>query len=196
MSKIRPLPFFQRPLILASKSPRRRQLLTEAGFQFTVQTKDVNEDFPASMDAEAVPTFLAEQKAQACREFLFDEAILLSADTVVAKGNRIYNKPTDRADAVRMITELMDGWHRVITGVCLMDHQEKIAFSSVSEVKLERLSDEELAYYVDHFQPYDKAGSYGIQEWIGWCKISEIRGSYANIVGLPIHRVYEALRTF
>ncbi|MEM6318168.1 MAG: Maf family protein [Bacteroidota bacterium] len=183
-------------IILASKSPRRRQLLSEAGFQFEVRTKDVEENYPKRLSPSRVPIFLAEKKAVACQDFLADDSIILAADTIVAKGRAIYEKPKDRADAVRILSELSGQWHRVITGVCLLSKQKKVSFSGIAKVKMMPLSVEEIDFYVDTYQPYDKAGAYAIQEWIGLCKISEIRGTYANIMGLPVDLVYRYLQEF
>lgn len=186
----------QRPLILASKSPRRSQLLTEAGFTFEVRTKEVAENYAKKLKAKAVPLFLAEKKATACQDFLQKGSIILAADTIVTKGKKIYEKPKDRKDAVRILKKLSGSWHQVITGVCLLSLEKKVSFIGVSKVKLEKLSAAEIDFYVDHFQPYDKAGAYAIQEWIGLCKISKIKGTYANIMGLPVDLVYRHLEAF
>lgn len=181
------------PLILASKSPRRSQLLAEAGFKFKIKTKEVKEDYPNHLLPEEVPLFLAEKKAFACQDFLKKKQILITADTVVTKGKHIYEKPKDKADAFRILKKLSGKWHKVITGVCLLSKKKKISFIGVSKVKLEPLSKAEIAYYVEEFQPYDKAGAYAIQEWIGLCKISKIEGTYSNIMGLPVDLVYKHL---
>ncbi len=184
------------PLILASKSPRRSQLLTEAGFTFKVKTKDVKEDYPTHLSPKEVPLFLAEKKAFACQEFLKKKQILIAADTIVAKGKNIYEKPRDKADAFRILKKLSGKWHQVITGVCLLSKKKKLSFIGVSKVKLEPLSKAEMKYYVEEFQPYDKAGAYAIQEWIGLCKISKIEGTYSNIMGLPVDLAYKHLKKF
>lgn len=183
-------------LILASKSPRRSQLLTEAGFQFEIKTKDVEENYPNHLTPQQVPLFLAEKKAKACQNFLKKGKIILAADTIVAKGKNIYEKPTDKKDAERILTKLSGKWHEVITGVCLLSKKEKVSFIGVSKVKLEKLSATEIDYYIEKFQPYDKAGAYAIQEWIGLCKIAKIKGTYSNIMGLPVDLVYKYLQTF
>jgi len=182
------------PIILASKSPRRSQLLSEAGFKFKVKTKEVEENYPSHLSPEEVPLFLAEKKAFACQDFLKKKQILIAADTVVTKGKNIYEKPKDKADAVRILKKLSGKWHKVITGVCLLSKKKKVSFIGVSKVKLEPLSAAEIDYYIDEFQPYDKAGAYAIQEWIGLCKISEIKGTYSNIMGLPVDLVYRHLK--
>ncbi len=183
-------------LILASKSPRRSQLLTEAGFQFEIKTKDVEEIYPNQLTPQQVPLFLAEKKAKACKDFLKKGKIILAADTIVTKGNNIYEKPTDKKDAERILTKLSGKWHAVITGVCLLSKKKKVSFIGVSKVKLEKLSATEIDYYIEKFQPYDKAGAYAIQEWIGLCKISKIKGTYSNIMGLPVDLVYRYLQAF
>jgi len=183
-------------LILASKSPRRSQLLTEAGFQFDIKTKDVEENYPNHLTPQQVPLFLAEKKAKACKDFLKKGSIILAADTIVAKGKNIYEKPKDKKDAERILTKLSGKWHEVLTGVCLLSKKKKVSFIGVSKVKLEKLSAVEIDYYIEQFQPYDKAGAYAIQEWIGLCKISKIKGTYSNIMGLPVDLVYQHLQTF
>ncbi|MFK7981315.1 MAG: Maf family nucleotide pyrophosphatase [Saprospiraceae bacterium] len=183
-------------LILASKSPRRSQLLGEAGFQFKVKTKNVKEDYPSHLTPHQVPLFLAEKKATACQTFLKKNKIILAADTIVAKGKNIYEKPTDKKDAERILTKLSGKWHEVITGVCLLSKKKKVSFIGVSKVKLEKLTATEIDYYIEKFQPYDKAGAYAIQEWIGLCKISKIKGTYSNIMGLPVDLVYRHLQAF
>ena len=184
------------PIILASKSPRRSQLLAEAGFRFKVKTKEVKENYPAHLRPKEVPLFLAEKKAMACQDFLKKKQVLIAADTIVAKGKNIYEKPKDKADAIRILKKLSGKWHKVITGVCLLSKKKKISFIGVSKVKLEPISKAEMEYYIKEFQPYDKAGAYAIQEWIGLCKISKIEGTYSNIMGLPVDLVYKHLKKF
>ena len=185
-----------RPLILASKSPRRSQLLSEAGFQFTIQTKDTEESYPSDLPAAAVPPFLAEKKAMACESFIKEQEIIIAADTIVILEGVIYEKPKDDADAFRILQALSGKMHEVITGVCLLGKEQKITFSGHAKVFFEAISDEEIRYYIDTFQPFDKAGAYAIQEWLGLCKISKIEGTYANIMGLPVDLVYRNLLRF
>jgi len=184
------------PLILASKSPRRSQLLREAGFTFEIRTKEVPEDYPVHLNPKKVPVFLAEKKAQSCREFLKKDHILLAADTIVYRGKNIYEKPKDKGDAKRILNNLSGKTHRVITGVCLLSTHKKISFAGISKVKFEKLSPEEIDFYISNYRPYDKAGAYAIQEWIGLCKISKIKGTYSNIMGLPVDLVYRHLSAF
>lgn len=183
-------------IILASKSPRRSQLLREAGFTFEIKTTEVEENYPAELSPRLVPEFLARKKAHASTHFLKEDEILLAADSIVILQNTIYEKPKDRADAVRILQRLSGNMHEVITGVCLKSLQQERCFSGHSNVYFEELSDEEIDYYIDTYQPFDKAGSYGIQEWLGLCKIRKIEGTYANIMGLPVDLVYKELKHF
>ena len=181
-------------LILASKSPRRSHLLTQAGIPFRIRTKEVEEDYPEQLAVREVAPYLARKKAMACADFLEnDQQILLTADSVVILNNKIYGKPTDREDAIKIIGELSGSMHTVITGVCLKSTQREEVFSGISDVYFRELSQEEIIYYVDTHQPFDKAGAYAIQEWIGLCKIYRIDGTYDNIMGLPVDLVYEKL---
>ena len=185
-----------RPLILASKSPRRSQLLREAGFAFTVQAFDVDESFPATMPVADVAPWLAEQKAQAAAHLLQDQEIILAADSVVILDDIIYNKPADYADAFRMLRLLSGRQHTVITGVCLLARERQRTLAGVTQVWFAELSDAEIDYYIRTCQPFDKAGSYGAQDWIGHCKITRIEGTFQNVMGLPVDLVYRALREF
>lgn len=187
---------FSRPLILASKSPRRAQLLQEAGFDFQIATFDVNEDFASDTPVEAVAEQLAIRKAEAARHLCVDGAVVLSADSVVILDGEIFNKPADYAEAYRMIEALSGRQHTVVTGVCLLGAEKTVSFSSQTQVWFAPLSPEEMDYYIQTCKPYDKAGAYGVQEWIGHCKITRIEGTYTNVMGLPVDRVYAALREF
>lgn len=188
---------FDKKIILASKSPRRSQLLTQAGFLFTVKTKEVEEDFPADMPADDVAPYLAEKKALACADFLeTEDEILLSADSVVILDEKIYGKPVDFEDAAQILRELSGRVHRVITGVCFLSKTKKRVFSEVAHVHFQPLSEEEIKFYVEAYQPYDKAGAYAVQEWIGLCKVSKIEGTFSNIMGLPMESVFRELEAF
>jgi septum formation protein len=181
-------------IILASKSPRRKTLLEQAGFTIEIKTKEVEEDYPDDLPAAQVAPFLAEKKATACADFLETENdILLTADSVVILNEVIYGKPTDYEDAFKILRNLSGNMHEVITGVCLLSKQKKRIFSGLSKVYFQPLTDEEIHYYISTCQPYDKAGAYAIQEWIGLCKISKIEGTYSNIMGLPMEDVYREL---
>ncbi|HRG34085.1 MAG TPA: Maf family protein [Saprospiraceae bacterium] len=186
----------RRKLILASSSPRRKQLLEEAGFWFDVRPIDIDETFPNDMALESVASYIAEKKANAAQNFIQENEILLTADSVVVLGDKIFNKPLDFNDAYRMLAHLSGKTHIVYTGVCLRDQKQELIFTGKSKVSFRELNDSEVRWYINKYKPYDKAGSYAVQEWIGLCKISDIEGSYANIMGLPTDLVYEALRNF
>ena len=188
--------FQKRPLILASKSPRRSQLLAEAGFVFSVKTFDTDESWPAEMPLAEVAQFLAEKKARAAAHLILGDEIIIAADTTVLLDDEILNKPADFEEAFSMIRRLSGRMHRVVTGVCLLGRERETSFSEESKVFFDELSDAEIGYYIDRCQPFDKAGAYGVQEWIGHCKISRIEGTYANVMGLPVHRIYRELCHF
>lgn len=185
-----------RPLILASKSPRRSQLLREAGFEFSVQTFDTEEDFDPEMPPEAVAPMLAQRKARAGAHLIIDREIILAADSTVIIDGLILNKPEDYDDAFRMIRLLSGRQHTVVTGVCLLGKERETVFTGHTKVWFDPLTDEEIDYYLRTCQPYDKAGAYGAQEWIGHCKISRMEGSYPNVMGLPVDMVYKYLQEF
>jgi septum formation protein len=185
-----------RPLVLASKSPRRAQLLQEAGFEFTVHTHEVNEDFSPETPVEEVAEQLAIRKAEAASEFITDREIILSADSVVILNGRIYNKPADYDEAFQMIRALSGHQHTVVTGVCLLAREKMVSFSGITKVWFAPLTDAEIDYYIRTCKPFDKAGAYGVQEWIGHCKIQRIEGTYTNVMGLPVDLVYDALKQF
>jgi septum formation protein len=185
-----------RPLILASKSPRRSQLLREAGFEFTVQAFDVDESFSADMPPAEVAPWLAEKKADAAAHLIVDQEIVLSADSVVILEDQIFNKPADHAEAFAMIRALSGKQHTVVTGVCLLAKERKKVMAGVTKVWFAPLTDAEIHYYIDTCVPFDKAGSYGAQDWIGHCKITRIEGTFQNVMGLPVDLVYAALAEF
>ncbi len=183
-------------LILASASPRRHQLMRDAGFHFSVRLKHTEEVWPSELEAEKVPEYLACLKADAFRGELQPDELLITADTVVCLGSRILGKPDGREDAIRMLRELSGNSHTVVTGVCLTTAERRKTFSAYTDVYFKPLSDEEIIYYVDHYRPFDKAGAYGIQEWIGCIGICRIDGSFYNVMGLPVQQLYEALKQF
>jgi septum formation protein len=181
-------------LILASNSPRRQQLLRELGFEFTVQVRPTDESFPATLAPADVPTFLAKQKAA---QFLPDFAPpqrVLCADTIVVVENEILNKPTDAAEAREMLQKLSGRTHEVITGVCLLTQAGFQTASDTARVRFRDLTNDEINFYIERYRPYDKAGAYGIQEWIGMVGIDRIEGSFYTIMGLPLHVVYAMLK--
>ncbi|MEP7196244.1 MAG: Maf family protein [Saprospiraceae bacterium] len=186
----------QRKIILASGSPRRKSLLEEAGFWFDVHPLDVDESFDSAQSVESVAEYLANKKADMATHLILGDEIILTADSVVVLDNKIYNKPVDFQDAYRILAHLSGKKHTVYTGVCLMDKHKRFSFTGKSEVYMRELNDAEVRWYINQYKPYDKAGSYAVQEWIGLCKISAIEGSYANIMGLPTDLVYEGLRNF
>ncbi|TNE80951.1 MAG: septum formation protein Maf [Bacteroidetes bacterium] len=182
------------PFSLASKSPRRQELLKTAGFDFQVRTKEVDESFPETMPAGEVPVYLAQKKARA---FALEPAeIIVTGDTVVAIGDSILNKPEDAADAKRMLRLLSGTEHQVITGVCIRNAQKEKLFSAVTQVRFKELSDAEIDFYISAYKPYDKAGAYGIQEWIGLIAVEGIEGCYNNVVGFPVSAFYREFEAF
>lgn len=183
------------PLVLASNSPRRQQLLREMGVEFTVQVRPTDELFPADMPASDVAGYLAQHKAEQFAHDLRDK-LILCADTVVVVDNTILNKPADAAEACDMLRLLSGRSHQVITGVCLLSPQGYEILSDVAHVTFKTLTDSEIEYYITHYRPFDKAGAYGVQEWIGMIGIPRIEGSFYTIMGLPLHKVYELLRPF
>ncbi len=187
---------FKRPLILASQSPRRRQLLQEAGFDFTVHSIDIDESFPDTLPVQEVAPWLAQRKAQAASHLIEDREIILSADSVVILNGKIYNKPAGYEEAFAMIRALSGNRHTVVTGICLLSKEREKVLSGISEVWFAELSDAEIDHYIREYRPFDKAGAYGVQEWIGLCKIVRIEGTYANVMGLPVDLVYHALLEF
>ncbi|HEV8515275.1 MAG TPA: Maf family protein [Cyclobacteriaceae bacterium] len=184
-----------RRLILASASPRRQFLLKEIGLEFTIDPPHIDESFPGDMPIEKVPSYLAEKKAKALLPKIKDE-IVLASDTVVILGNQILNKPADRAEAIDMLSSLSGKTHTVITAVCLLSKEKTDSFEDRTEVTFKKLSKEEIEFYVDNYKPFDKAGAYGAQDWIGMVAIEKIVGSYFTVMGLPIHKVYQRLQVF
>ena len=186
-----------RRIVLGSASPRRRELLAGLGLEFTVEAiPGAPETYSPTLMPDEVPAALAVSKSEGFHRPLEPDEILITADTVVICGEDILGKPSGREDAVRMLRKLSGRTHRVVTGVCIRDLGHRSVFSSTSEVEFKPLSDEEINYYIDRYRPFDKAGGYGIQEWIGYIGITSIRGSYFNIVGLPVQRLYTVLSEF
>ncbi|HZK09339.1 MAG TPA: Maf family nucleotide pyrophosphatase [Bacteroidales bacterium] len=184
-------------IVLASSSPRRQQLLAEMGYEFTVRLAKVDESFPENLQGAEVASFLCKKKAMAFaeKELLQDE-IIITADTIVCLNDKILNKPGNRDEAIGMLQMLSGQKHEVITGICLRSIGKIKAFTDCTEVYFKELSAETIEHYVDHYKPYDKAGSYGIQEWIGLVGIAKIDGSYFNVMGLPTARLKEELEEF
>lgn len=184
-------------IILASQSPRRKNLLKGLDLDFEVVVRpDIEENYPAHMDKIEIPEYLAEQKSDAYLDLLTHNTVIITADTIVWHKDHVLGKPTDFYDAFRILSELSGSMHEVVTGVCLRTKNKKRIFSALSKVWFRPLDDKEIRYYLNNYQPYDKAGSYGIQEWIGYAGIDKIEGSFYNVMGLPVQTVYQELMKF
>ncbi len=184
-------------VILASGSPRRKELLKGMGIAYRVEiNQDVDESYPADMPVREVPMFLARLKSHSLGRALSADELLITADTVVICNNRLLGKPTDKDDAIRMLHLLSGNQHEVHTGVCMRTAGHERVFTVQSIVTFRALSSEEIGYYIDTYQPFDKAGAYGVQEWIGYIGIERIEGSYFNVMGLPTQRLYVELSNF
>lgn len=184
-------------ILLASKSPRRRELLTLLNIPFsTVEIKDVEESYDEDMSPEEIPQYLSRLKAAAYKDSLHESDILITADTIVVLDNKILGKPKDLEEACEMLRSLSGKIHQVITGVTITTKKSSVTFSTVTEVKFSNLSESEIEYYVYNFKPLDKAGAYGIQEWIGAVGVESINGSFYNVMGLPVHRLHKELLPF
>ncbi|WP_288438302.1 Maf family nucleotide pyrophosphatase [uncultured Chryseobacterium sp.] len=180
-------------LLLASQSPRRKELLTSLGFEFEVVKIDCEEIIPEHIKIEDAAAYLSDLKASAFRSLEADE-VLLTADTVVAVNDQILGKPKDEADALNMLSSLSGRTHQVYTGITIKTADKVFTETDVADVTLDQLSGEEINYYIQHYKPFDKAGSYGIQEWLGMAKITNMKGSFYTIMGLPTHLVYKILK--
>lgn len=180
-------------IILASGSPRRHQFFKEMELDFEVRLKSVEEIYPPELKAAEISDYLAKLKAEVFKNELVENDILITSDTVVWYENESLAKAADNLEAESMLKKLSNDWHQVITSVCFTTSERQIILNSITEVKFKNLSHEEIQYYIENFKPYDKAGAYGIQEWIGLIGIEEIKGSYTNVVGLPTQLVYETL---
>ena len=182
-------------IFLASNSPRRKELLSGLGIPFEVRVNgDIDESYPSDLPPEAIPLHISRKKAAAYLQTMSADELIITADTVVVASGELLGKPVDASDAHRMLRLLSGTTHQVITGVCLTTTDHQVAFSVTTDVTFKDLSDEEIHYYIDHYRPYDKAGAYGIQEWIGYIGVTGLHGSYFNVMGLPIQRIYEELR--
>ena len=181
-------------LILASNSPRRKELLAGLGVPFEVRVfQDIDEHYPESLPVNEVARYIAKEKADAYRRIVAPDELIITADTVVIVGDEILGKPIDEADAVRMLKLLSGRTHQVTTGVCLLTAEKERCFDVTTDVTFKALTDEEIHYYVDRYRPFDKAGAYGIQEWIGYIGVTGLNGSYYNVMGLPVQRIYQEL---
>lgn len=186
-----------RKLILASASPRRKELLAGLGVDFTIDTGNIFEEvIPDGLPHPQVSEYMAKGKSHGFHRELQSDEIIITADTMVLCEDEIMGKPKDREDAVRMIEKLQDNTHTVYTGVCIRSLEKEVSFTVATDVRFGNLTPDEISYYIDTCKPFDKAGAYGVQEWIGYAAIKGIEGSYFNVVGLPVHRLYHELKNF
>jgi len=183
-------------IILASSSPRRQQFLRDLGLQFTVQTIDIEEVYPKYLHGNEITSFLAELKANAFEDEMNEKDILITADTIVRFSGKILGKPKDAIDAKNMLKELSGQHHEVITSICIKTTKASKIINDTTIVYFEKLSDEDIDYYIDSFKPFDKAGSYGIQEWIGFIGVRKIEGNYTTVMGFPVHKFYKEMMKF
>lgn len=182
-------------ILLASNSPRRRELLSGLGLNYeVVSLPEIDESYPPTLQGVEIPTYIARQKAQAYRELMTSDTLLITADTIVWLDGKVYGKPADAQEARAMLKELSGKKHTVITGMALTTHDRQKAFAVESYVTFDNLDDAEIDYYVEHYKPFDKAGAYGIQEWIGYIGVTGLEGSYFNVMGLPVQRLYKELK--
>lgn len=182
-------------LILASGSPRRQQFFKDLDLDFEIRLKEIEEVFPPELQREEITNFLAELKASAFEGELQSDEILITSDTIVWHNNKALGKPKDAQDAFEILKSLSNATHEVITSVCFKTNTETKVFYELTKVTFNELSDEAIGYYIENYKPFDKAGAYGIQEWIGFVGVSRIEGSYANVMGMPTDKVYEYLST-
>lgn len=187
---------FTPKLILASNSPRRRELLTKLGFAFQIRVKEVDEIYPPHLERAEIVEYLAQKKAEAYRPDLADDEVVITADTIVCLDDEVLNKPAGPAEAFRMLRALSGRAHDVITGVCLLSKTKKIVLHDSTRVYFKELTDAEINAYITQYQPFDKAGAYGAQDWIGMVAIQKLEGSFYNVMGLPVHKLYAALQNF
>lgn len=183
-------------IILASQSPRRKELLSGIVDDFKTEVRSVDEVFPDGLTNGEIAVYLSELKAQAFKEDVQQEEVIITADTIVCIGSKVLGKPKDKTEAIKMLKGLSGNTHEVITGVTLLTNTQKLSFYDKTLVTFYELSDEEIDFYIEQHQPFDKAGSYGIQEWIGYIGIKEMKGDYYNVMGLPLHLLYRKLQKF
>lgn len=184
-------------IILASNSPRRKELLSGLNIPYEIKTlPDIDESYPDSLTGEDIAIYIAKEKANAYLDQLDENTLLITADTIVLLDGKVYGKPSDETDAKQMLRDLSGKTHQVITGVCITTKNKQVSFGVSSEVRFSKLDDDEIGYYVSNYKPFDKAGAYGVQEWIGYVAVEYISGSYFNIMGLPIQRLYRELKKF
>ena len=193
----KPLNYYNFPfkITLASGSPRRKELLMNLGLKFEIKATDINEDFPAELTAEKIPLYLAEKKADAYK-FESIEEIVITSDTIVWLEGKVMNKPINYEEAFNMLSELSGKKHQVYTAVCIKSMSKKVLFFDKTDVYFKKLTIEEIDFYIKNYPVYDKAGSYGVQDWLGYIGIEKIDGCFYNVMGLPIRKVYESLISF
>lgn len=184
-------------VILASNSPRRKELLGGLGIPYEVKTMpDIDESYPEGLGCEEIPVYIARTKADAYRSVMQEDELIITADTIVWLDGVVMGKPKDETEACKMLRQLAGHTHQVVTGVSITTQSKQVSFATVTDVTFAPLTEEEITYYVTRYKPMDKAGAYGIQEWIGFVGVQNITGSYFNVVGLPIQRLYTELKTF
>ena len=183
-------------IILGSASPRRKELLSDIGLRFSIQTTDKEETYSCSLKEEEIAEFLAKQKSEFLSVNLQQNDLLITADTIVSFKNELLNKPKNKEEAFKTLNKLSENTHKVITGVCLKSKNKEIVFSATTLVTFKALSEDEIYHYISNHNPFDKAGAYGIQDWIGKIGITNINGSYTNVVGLPISSLHQHLKLF
>ena len=184
-------------IILASNSPRRRELLAGLGIDYEVRTmQGIDESYPADLPVHQIAEYIATEKAAAYQKLMAADELIITADTIVVVDTEVLGKPRDADDARRMLHLLSNRTHQVITGVCITTAEKQRRFSVITDVTFKALTDEEIDYYITNYQPFDKAGAYGIQEWIGYIGVTGLHGSYFNVMGLPVQRIYNELRDF
>ncbi len=192
-----PLNLSKYKVVLASNSPRRKELLASIVDDFEVQTiPDIDESYPDDLPSTEVAAFLSDKKASAYLDMLEEDTLIITSDTIVCDDDKVFGKPVDALDAVKILNHLSGNTHHVITGVTLLSQHKKHTFSSTTEVTFARLSNEEINFYIQTYKPFDKAGAYGIQEWIGHIGVESIKGSYFNVMGLPVQQLYQELKRF
>ncbi len=196
MNTIEKLKTFPYQLILGSNSPRRQELLKSLGFTFSIKPINADESFPPNLKAEEIPLYLAEKKANDYSEILKEKEILITSDTIVWCEGKVLNKPADFKEGKEILEWLSGKMHEVFTAVCLKSANKQSLFFDASKVYFKKLRDEEIEYYLNNFSPYDKAGGYGVQDWIGYIGIEKIEGSFYNVMGLPVKKLYEELIKF
>lgn len=182
-------------IVLASNSPRRRELLSGLNLEYTVRVlPDIDESYPDTLKGEEIPMYISREKAEAYRNSMAEDELIITADTVVCINEKVLGKPQTLEEAKEMLRELSSKTHQVITGVCLMTRDLQRTFSATTQVTFDVLTEDEIEFYVEKFRPLDKAGAYGVQEWIGFVGVSRLEGSYFNVMGLPVQRLYQELK--